>query len=101
VGIREQTHNRKGLQDALRGILDHGGRITEDWEIEKALTVGDKSTGTNVLQQLYKQMADKPSPVDLEQLWKKLGLSVKNGSVITNNSAPEAAIRESITASRK
>jgi hypothetical protein len=101
VGIREQTHNRKGLQDALRGILDHGGRITEDWEIEKAFTVGDKSTGTNVLQQLYKQMADKPSPVDLEQLWKKLGLSVKNGSVITNNSAPEAAIREAITASRK
>jgi hypothetical protein len=100
VGIRERTHNRKGLQDALRGILDHGGRITEDWEIRKALAVGDKSTGTDFLERLYDQMADKPDRVDLDQLWKKLGLSLDSGSVVMNDKAPEANIRKSITSAR-
>jgi hypothetical protein len=97
VQIRERTHNRKGLQDALRGILDHGGNITEDWEIQRALAIGDKATGTAVLETLYKQMADKPNPVDLQQLWQKLGLSLNNGAVTTNDNAPEAAIRKAIT----
>ena len=46
VQIREQTGNRMGLQDALRAILRHGGVITEDWPIERALATGDEATGT-------------------------------------------------------
>jgi hypothetical protein len=34
--------NQKGLEDALRGILDAGGNITHDWPLERALKVGDK-----------------------------------------------------------
>lgn len=100
VQIRERTQNRKGLQDALRGILDHGGRITQDWDIERALAIGDKSTGTDVLVKLYHQMADKASPVDLPQLWQKLGLSLQGGSVVMDDKAPEAGIRRAITARR-
>jgi hypothetical protein len=100
VRIRERTHNRKGLQDALRGIVNGGGRITEDWEIEKALSLGDGATGTTVLMDLYKEMRDKPAPVDLDALWKKLGLELKDGQVSFNDSAPEAAIRKAITARR-
>ena len=37
VRIREQTRDKKGLQDALRGVLAAGGNITQDWEIERAL----------------------------------------------------------------
>ena len=36
VTIREQTHNRKGLQDALRAIVAAGGTIDQDWPIRKA-----------------------------------------------------------------
>lgn len=98
VRIREQTHNRKGLQDALRGILNAGGNITADWEIERAFETGDKATGTTVLSDLYVQMRDKPISVDLSDLWKKLGISRKpDGSVQFNNSAPLADVREAIT----
>ncbi len=98
VRIREQTHNRKGLQDALRGIVDAGGNITDDWEIEHAFEVGDKATGTTVLMDLYKQMRDKPAPVDLPALWQKLGIKrSSDGSVEFVNSAPLANIREAIT----
>ena len=98
VRIREQTHNRKGLQDALRGIVKAGGNITADWEIEHAFEVGDKATGTSVLMDLYNQMRDKPSPVDLKDLWQKLGIERKpDGSVEFDNRAPLAKIREAIT----
>lgn len=101
VQIRENTHNTKGLQDALRGILKHGGQINEDWEIDKAFEVGDKATGTRVLQQLYQDMRDKPVTVDLDNLWQKLGLAVKNGAVVYNEKAVDAAIRKAMTAARQ
>lgn len=96
VRIRERTGNRKGLQDALRGILNGGGNITDDWEIDKTLALGDKATGTTVLRDLYHQMRDKPAPVDLDQLWKKLGVAWKDGSVQFDDKAPEANIRKAI-----
>jgi hypothetical protein len=98
VRIRERTKNRKGLEDALRGINKAGGNITEDWDIERALAIGDKATGTTVLRNLYKETRDKPAPVDLDQLWKKLGIAMKDGSGEFNDKAPEASIRRAITA---
>jgi len=101
VQIREHTRNRKGLQDALRGIRDQGGTINEDWEITKAFSIGDQATGTHVLQDLYHQMSDKPVTVDLDKLWAKLGLGMNNGEVQFNDKASEANIRQTITDRRK
>ncbi len=98
VRIREQTQNRKGLQDALRGILNAGGVITEDWDIERAFAAGDRATGTTVLTDLYREMRDKPAPVDLPALWKKLGIQRNaDGSIEFVPGAPLANIREAIT----
>jgi hypothetical protein len=98
VRIRERTKNQKGLEDALRGINRGGGNIAEDWDIKKALAMGDKATGTTVLRDLYNDMRDKPAPVDLDQLWKKLGIAMKDGAVTFDDKAPEANIRKAITA---
>ena len=100
VQIREKTRNRKGLQDALRAIRNSGGVIDEDWEIEQALTTGDKATGTTVLRDLYRKMSNKPVEVDLDGLWKKLGIELQDGKVTFNDKAPEANIRRAITAAR-
>lgn len=98
VRIRERTKNRKGLDDALRGINRGGGNINEDWDIQKTLALGDKATGTTVLHDLYQAMRDKPTPVDLDQLWTKLGIQMKDGSVAFDDNAPESNIRKAITA---
>jgi len=98
VRIHERTKNRKGLEDALRGINRGGGNINEDWDIGKALALGDKATGTTVLRDLYNQMRDKPAPVDLDQLWTNLGIAMKDGDVAFNDKAPESNIRKAITA---
>jgi hypothetical protein len=95
--IRKQTRNTKGLQDALRGILEAGGDITHDWDLAQALKTGDKATGTTVLSDLYAQWKDKPVEVDLASMWKELGVAPDGKSVRLAEDAPLAAVRRAIT----
>ncbi len=101
VEIHQRTHNQKGLEDALRGILAAGGNITEDWPLKRALRVGDGATGTRVLENLYEEMKDKPVTVDLTSMGKELGIQrSQNGGISFNDDAPLASVRKSITAIR-
>jgi hypothetical protein len=97
VRIRQETGNRKGLQDALRAILSAGGTIDHNWPISKVLAVGDQATGTSVLTVLYKDMGEKSEFVDLDDLWKQLGIGIENGNIVFDDAAPLARIRERIT----
>jgi hypothetical protein len=100
VEIRRQTHNKKGLQDALRAIVEAGGTINHDWDLPKTLSIGDNATGTQVLMRMYQDWKDKPVTVDLEKLWQQLGIRWTNRAVEFDDSAPDAQIRKAITASR-
>jgi hypothetical protein len=99
VQIRERTHNEKGLEDALRAVLAEGN-IQSEWPLERAIAVGDKATGVPVLHDLYEQMKATPVTVDLDGLWKKLGVIEQNGHVVFDDTAPLAAVRRAITAPR-
>src|SRR5229473_2720279 len=98
VEIRKQTRNQKGLQDALRGILEAGGDITHDWELARTLKIGDQATGTSVLSDLYAKWKDNPVQVDLASMWKELGIVAEGRSVRSVEDAPLAAVRRAITA---
>jgi hypothetical protein len=100
VEIRKQTHNKKGLQDALRGILDAGGSITHDWELSEALKIGDRTTGTGVLSELYGKWKDQAVAVDLASMWEELGIAADGRSVRVVEDAPLAAVRRAITESQ-
>jgi predicted metalloprotease with PDZ domain len=97
IEIREATHNRKGLKSAMRGILEAGGNITEDWTVERVVEVGDQATGTTVLADLYQQMKTTVVHTDLDDLWRRLGVQVRNGAVTFDDRAPLAEIRKAIT----
>lgn len=96
VEIRKQTGNAKGLQDTLRAINRAGGTIEADWPLERVIEVGDKATNGKVLVELYSQMASKPVPVDLLDLWKQLGVVRGDHGVTFDNRAALASIRASI-----
>jgi hypothetical protein len=98
VEIRERTKNKRGLEDALRAILN-AGNICDDWPLEKALRIGDDATGVPVLQELYEKMKSDPAPIDLSDLWKRLGVENQNGRIKFNDRAPLAGIRRAITRS--
>ncbi|HMD50753.1 MAG TPA: hypothetical protein VKG79_16695 [Bryobacteraceae bacterium] len=97
VQIREATKNKKGLQDAMRAILNSGGTLDHDWPIERVLEIGDQAVGCSVLENLYNQMKATPVETDLAALWKRLGVEVDHGTVKYNNHAPQANIRKAIT----
>ncbi|HEY1579417.1 MAG TPA: hypothetical protein VGF82_20295 [Terracidiphilus sp.] len=96
VEIRRETNNRKGLRDALRGIVDHGGTIDRDWDLPKALAIGDEATGTQVLTQQYAKWKDAAVTVDLDKMWAELGVRWSGDQVEFVKDAPMARIREAI-----
>jgi hypothetical protein len=97
VEIHKRTNNRKGLDDALRGILNTGGDIRYDWELTKALKIGDDAVGDSVLMPLYEKMKDQPYEVDLSAMWKELGVERAGDTVRFIDSAPLAKTRQAIT----
>jgi hypothetical protein len=96
IKIRQQTGNTKGLRDALRAIVASGGNIEVQWPLERTLEIGDKAVGGAALMSLYREMGDKPMPVDLPALWKKLGIDRQGTTAVFDDSAPLAAIRKAI-----
>jgi hypothetical protein len=96
VQIRKQTKNKKGLEDALRGILNAGGNINEDWDLERALKIGDSAAGVDVLQKLYAEWKDQPVHVDLPAMWNALGIEANGGTAVLKDDAPMGAVRREI-----
>jgi hypothetical protein len=97
VAIRKETKNQKGLQDALRAIVNAGGTIDTDWSLARTLEVGDKATGTKVLTEMYGQWSVNAVPVDLDGLWRQLGVAQGADGVVFDEKAPLAGVREAIT----
>jgi hypothetical protein len=97
VEIRRATKNKKGLQDALRYIMNDKGTMEYEWPMAMIFKEGDQGTGTHVLQDLYAAWKDKPVQVDLNRLWRELGVEKKGNSVIFDEDAPLAAVRTAIT----
>jgi hypothetical protein len=85
------------LEHALRGILDAGGDIRKEWNLEDALRIGDRAAGVNVLEPLYTKMKDNPVGVDLGSLWTQLGVQSDGAGVRFDDSATLAAVRRAIT----
>lgn len=97
VTIRGQTRNGKGLQDALRAIMNQGGTVATRWPLEKAFEAGDRATGTKVLMSQYRRMRHQPVRVDLGGLWSELGVEqTASGDIRFNDAAPLAASRRAI-----
>ena len=101
VSIRKETGNRKGLQDALRAIVAEGGSIDKDWLMERALSIGDRATGTHVLTEMYAKWSNGPVEVDLSALWRELGIRRGTAGLELDSKAPFASVREAITGARE
>lgn len=96
--IRARTDNRRSLDDALRAVLAEGGNISMSWPVERVLDVGDRATGVPVLRELFARMAPRPERVDLDGLWRRLGVARRGNSVVFDDTAPLAAVRLSMMA---
>ena len=98
--IRARTDNRRSLDDALKGILAAGGSIAVSWDLERALRAGDAATGVPVLAPLHARWGVEPVSVDLDAIWKRLGVVSRGAAVVFDDEAPLAGVRRSFTAAR-
>jgi hypothetical protein len=98
IEIRRRTANRFGLEHALRAIVKADGTIEATWPIDRVIAVGDAATGVPVLRELYDETKAAPAPVDLEALWKQLGVIPRVKTVEFDDTAPLAAVRKAIMA---
>lgn len=101
IEIRERTKNRSGLQDALRAIVADGRTILTSSPIDRVLAKGDKAVGVPVLSELYAKHATHAESVDLDALWKRLGISMYRGRIRFDDTAPLAEVRRAITKAEK
>jgi hypothetical protein len=98
IAIREQTHNKVGLQTALRAILADTGGYGFEHDIADVLRIGDAATGTHVLYGLYGQSRATAQTPDLDALWTALGVPQDPATQPFEDRAPLAAERIAITA---
>ena len=96
VEIHKQTKSKKGLRDVFRAINVAGGTVDVDWPLERAFEIGDKATGTKVLREMWDKMGPKPVTVDLDDLWKQLGVRIEGATIAFDPKAPLAAIQAAI-----
>ncbi len=97
--IRARSQGKLGLDDALRALVDDGGTMAVAWDFPKCLEAADKGTGMHVLRGLYAKMRDQPYPVDLDGMWKDLGVELHEGGKVTfDDKAPLAFVRKGMSA---
>ncbi len=97
VEIRKATQNKKGLIDALRGVLKEGGSNLSRWEIERWLETADRSTATTVFRDLHQKMGQGTWFPDLAALANDLGVRRTKEGVTFDDRAPLSYIRRAIT----
>jgi hypothetical protein len=98
IEIRQRTHNRIGLQTALRTINRESGGNTAEWSVEQLMATGDAATGGHELSTLYQSLKDQPEPMDLAAVFAQLGVAMHVDQVAFDDRAPLADIRRAITA---
>lgn len=97
LAIRERTDNRRSLRDALRGVQAAGGTIAVRWPLERTLAAGDAATGVPVLRELHEKMGRKRVDVNLDDVWRRLGVSRTGKAMAFDDQAPLAKVRRSMT----
>jgi predicted metalloprotease with PDZ domain len=98
LDIRERSHGRASLETCLRAVLEAGGDTTVRWPREKFLRVCDAATGTGTMARLSARYVAKAAPLDLDGLWRDLGVKLTADGVQFDDAAPKAALRRAITA---
>jgi len=96
VEIRRRSDNRLSLRDALRGVLDAGLSMHASASAMQVFETGDRALGMAVLVPLYEDMKADPYPVDLDSLWRQLGVGMQDDRVVYDDEAPLADIRKQL-----
>ncbi len=90
----QASAGRIGFSDCLRSVLADGGDVTVKWPTMKLLARCDALLGKSVIVPLAEPHIAKGSAMDLDDLWRRLGVSMAdNGRVAYDDGAELAWLR--------
>jgi predicted metalloprotease with PDZ domain len=95
VRIRQETRGVRSLDDVMRAVLAREGNATHTARVADFVRSGDETTGTHVLAALYDSWALRGQNVDLELLWRDLGVDGRTGEPLAGDSTVRQAIASS------
>jgi hypothetical protein len=98
VELRAATASARSMDDVVRTVLAVYGDATRRARLADVLRTGDETTGMHVLANLYDRWAVHGQNIDLEGLWQKMGILVKDGRIVLDDRAPLASVRKAIAA---
>jgi hypothetical protein len=95
--MRRTTSGAKGLEDGVRAVLAAGGYSSQVWTLAQATEVTDAALGTPLLARLEAEHLEHGSPVDLDAVFRELGVSIgKNGGIALDRRPPAATLRHAL-----
>ena len=97
VRLRETTNGAQSIRDVVTHIAGMGGNGRAQWSTSQVVAEADRATGTTIVSALYAELALAPGDIDLPALWAKLGVRPEGDSVVLDDDAPLAALRQAIT----
>jgi len=86
------------LDSAMRAILERGGDTSVRWSLQQTLAVGDAALGGPWLSEAHARHANTAVHVDLEVLFRRLGVRLAAGEVVFDEQAELAAVRRALLA---
>jgi hypothetical protein len=89
----QASGGKTGFSDCLRTVLAEGADVTVKWPTMKLLDRCDALLGKQVVAPLAKQHIAKGSAMDLDRLWRRLGVSMEGDVVRYDDSAELAWLR--------
>lgn len=113
--LRARSAGRLSLDTALRGILHAGGDTSVRWSLAQTLAVGDAALdaardgvaldaaaggalGATSLAAAHARYGDAPVRVDLDALYRRIGVRLDGDRVVLDDAAELAAVRRSLVA---
>ncbi|UYN96184.1 MAG: hypothetical protein KIT25_04340 [Enhydrobacter sp.] len=96
LALRRETGGRLGLEDCLVGALRAGLTADRRTGLEDYAEACEGATGTVGLRHLLDRHVARGTPVDLDALWRELGVALHGERVAFDETAPLAALRRQI-----
>ena len=96
IEIDRRSGGELSLRDGLRGIVEAGGNIAVGWSMEETLRTADEALGFEVLVPLWERYRHAPLDVDLDRLWRDLGVVRDGRGVRFDDEVPLADVRRRI-----
>lgn len=96
IGLRRDTDGAKGLEDCLAGALWDGFDGSKRTTLQDYAAACDRAVGSDTVSRLVARHMEGGQPMDLDALWRALGVRQDGHRILFDDAAPLARWRKMI-----